>query len=219
MGGAYPLAAPVLSRSGVVALPSSEFNMGNTNALLAQSPLDSPTVFNFFYPDYQYPGTLSAANLTTPEFQLTTASNIVGLTNTVNSTILTSGNTNGLSSFSNGAVNLDLSAYMGSPYVSVNTTTTTTGTVVKAITTTTVNTTALVNKLGDLLTGGTINSDTKNAILTWVNNTTNFPNTQTATGTTTNPPAAPSLPTTDARDTVRAIVQMILASPDYAVQE
>ncbi len=215
----YPLGTLPLTRSGQVALPSSKFDMGNTNALTVQSPLDSPTVFNFFSPGYEYPGAMAAANVTTPEFQLTTDSNIMTLTNTVNSTILSSNNLNGLSNFKSGALNLDLSAYMTAPYVSVSTTTTTSGTKVTAVTTTTVDTTTLVNKFGDLLTGGMLTQNTKNAILTFVNSTTNFPPTQTATGTTTVPPAAPSLPTTSARDRVRAIVQLILSSPEYAVQQ
>ena len=119
LSGLYPIVPPPLSRSGSVNLASSAFNMGNTNNSLAQTPLDSPTVFNFYYPDYFYPGSLAANNVTTPEFQLTTASNIINLTNTVASTILASGNTDGLSSFQNGAIYLDLSAYMGAPYVTL----------------------------------------------------------------------------------------------------
>jgi uncharacterized protein (DUF1501 family) len=38
---------------------------------LAQTPLNAPTVFNFWYPDYKYPGPLASAGMTTPEFQLT----------------------------------------------------------------------------------------------------------------------------------------------------
>lgn len=214
----YPLVAPPLTRSGNVNLPASKFDMGGTNGNLVQTPLDSPTVFNYFYPDYQYPGTLSANNVTTPEFQLTTDSNIVTITNTVNSTILSSGNVNGLSTFKGGALNLDLSAYMSAPYVSVNTVTTTTGTKVTAVTTTTVDATALVNKLGDLLTGGMMSQQAKDQITTLINNTTYFPPTVTVVGTTTAPPAAPTLPTTSARDKARAVVQQILASAEYAVQ-
>ena len=214
----YPLVAPPLSRSGKVGLPASKFDMGNTNTQVVQTPLDSPTVFNFFYPTYQYPGTLSAKGITVPEFQLTTDSNIVTLTNTVASTILASGNTNGLSNFKSGSINLDLSAYMGAPYVSISTTTTTSGTKVTAVTTTTVNATALTNKLGDLLTGGMLSQATKNAIISYISNTTNFPPTVTMTGTTSNPPAAPTLPTTSARDRVRAVVEQILDSPEYAIQ-
>ena len=214
----YPLVPPPLTRSGSVNLPSGEYNMGNTNGVIVQTPLDSPTVFNFFYPDYQYPGSLSANDLTTPEFQLTTDSNVITLTNTVASTILASGNVNGLSNFKSGAVNLDLSAYMGAPYVSVSTVSTTKGTTVTAVTTTTVDANALVNKLGDVLAGGMLSQDAKNAIIAFVNNTTYFPPTQTATGTTTAPPAAPALPTTSGRDKVRAVVHAILVSPEYAIQ-
>ena len=214
----YPLVAPVLSRSGNVALPASKFDMGNTNGAVVQTPLDSPTVFNFFYPDYQYPGSLSANDVTTPEFQLTTDSNIVTLSNTVNSTILSSNNTNGLSNFKNGSINLDLSAYMGSPYVTVSTVSTTKNTTVTAVTTTTVDATALVNKLGDVLTGGMLTQAAKDQITALVNNATYFPPTQTATGTTATPPAAPTLPTTSARDKVRAVIQQILVSPEYAIQ-
>ncbi len=214
----YPLVAPPLSRSGNVGLPASKFDMGNTNGVIVQSPVDAPTVFNYFYPDYQYPGTLSASDVTTPEFQLTTDTNIVTLSNTVNSTILTSGNTNGLSSFRSGAINLDLGPYMGAPYVSVSTSSATSGTKVTATTTTTVDATALVNKLGDVLAGGMLSPDVKTQITTLINNATSFPPTQTATGTTAAPPAAPTLPTTSARDKVRAVVQQILVSPEYAVQ-
>ncbi len=214
----YPLVAPPLTRSGSVNLPSGEYNMGNTNSVTVQTPLDSPTVFNFFYPDYQYPGSLASNNVTTPEFQLTTDSNIVTLTNTIASTVLSSGNVRGLSSFKSGALNFDLSAYMGAPYCTVNTVSTTKGTAVTAVTTTTVDANALVNKLGDVLTGGTLGTDAKNAMVAFINTTANFPPTQTATGTTTTPPAAPSLPTTSARDKVRAVVHAILVSPEYAIQ-
>ncbi len=216
---AFPLATPPITRSGNVALPGGKFDMGNTNSAIVQTPLDAPTVFNFFYPDYQFPGTLAAANVTTPEFQLTTDSNIMTLTNTVNSMILSSGNTTGLSNFRSGAINFDLSPFMGAPYVSVSTTSTTSGTKVTAVTTTTVDATALVTKLNNLLTGGTMTPATKDAIATLLNNATYFPPTQTATGTTTVPPAAPTLPTTSARDKVRTAVQLILASPEYAVQK
>jgi uncharacterized protein (DUF1800 family) len=215
----YPLVPPPLSRSGSVSLGASAFNFGNTNSTLAQTPLDASTVFNFFYPNYQYPGNLAANNVTTPEFQLTTASNILNLTNAVSSTILTSANTDGLSSFQNGGVYLNLSAYMGAPYCSFNTVTTTSGTKVTATTTTTVNATALVTKLANVLTGGMLSQSAQQTIVSYIGNTTYFPITSTVTGTTTNPPAAPSLPTTQARDIVRAAVQSILISPEYSIQQ
>jgi uncharacterized protein (DUF1800 family) len=45
---------------------------------LNQSPLLSPSVFNFFSPNYRQPGPLSAANLVAPEFQITTETSMVG---------------------------------------------------------------------------------------------------------------------------------------------
>jgi hypothetical protein len=219
LSGVYPLIPPTLTRSGSVSLASSAFNMGNTNSLLAQTPLDSPTVFNFFYPNYLYPGNLATNNVTTPEFQLTTASNIINLTNAVASTILISGNTDGLSSFQNGAIYLDLSAYMRTPYASFNTVTTTSGTKVTATTTTTVNVAALVTKLNNVLTGGALTQSAQQTIISYISNTTNFPITSAVIGTTTNPPPAPSLPTTQARDIIRGAVEAILVSPEYSIQQ
>lgn len=219
----YPQVVPPLSRSGNVALASSKFDMRNTNSSLGQTPLNSPTVFNFFYPDYQFPGTLAANNVTTPEFQLTTDTNIVNLTNTINSTILSSGNTKGLSSFASGAILLDLGAYMTAPYASFSTVRTITGNTVKDTTTTTVDAVSLVNDLSDRLTGGMMSQGAKDAIVAFLNGSTNgtanFTVTSTATGTV-SPPVDPvtSLPTTCARDKARAAVQLILSSPEYAIQ-
>ena len=49
-------------------------NMGWwTHQSLKQHPMNSPTVFNFFLPDYQPLGPLSESNLVGPEFQITTS--------------------------------------------------------------------------------------------------------------------------------------------------
>ncbi len=186
----YPLAVPPVTRSGQFVMASSKFDMGNTNGTLAETPLDSPTVFNFFYPDFQYPGNLAAANITTPEFQLTTDTNVINLTNTVNSMILTSSNTNGLSNFSNGAIMLDLGTYMRAPYSVADS----------------AGVSSLVDKLGDVLACGQLTAATKSAIVGFV------------TGTTSGSANFPSTSSTNIRDRVRAIVQMILASPEYAIQ-
>ncbi len=45
---------------------------------LNQSPLLAPSVFNFFSPNYRQPGPLAAAGLSTPEFQITTETSMVG---------------------------------------------------------------------------------------------------------------------------------------------
>jgi len=51
---------------------------------IGQNLLRSPSVFNFFQPDYAPPGKIRKAGLTAPEFQIATASNVMGLTNTLN---------------------------------------------------------------------------------------------------------------------------------------
>ena len=48
---------------------------------LGQSPLLAPSVFNFYSPDFKSPGTISAAGLNAPEFQITTETTIVGALN------------------------------------------------------------------------------------------------------------------------------------------
>ena len=78
-----PLTAAPGTRSGSVSLRYSSWFMGYTDSAyslsssLFQTPLHSPSVFNFFFPDYKFPGILAASALTTPEFQLTSDSTVV----------------------------------------------------------------------------------------------------------------------------------------------
>jgi uncharacterized protein (DUF1800 family) len=51
------------------------------NSWLGQNPLSSPTVFNFFLPDYRPPGELSMLGLDAPEFQITTDTTIASVAN------------------------------------------------------------------------------------------------------------------------------------------
>jgi uncharacterized protein (DUF1800 family) len=73
------------ARTFAVTSPLGMWNVGdtsNTTTRLGQSPLRSPTVFNFFRPGYVPPGTsLSAAGLEGPEFQITNESTVVGYAN------------------------------------------------------------------------------------------------------------------------------------------
>jgi hypothetical protein len=59
--------------------------MGNTSdpaTRLGQSPLRSPSVFNFFRPGYVPPNTsIASASLLAPEFQITNESTVVGYLN------------------------------------------------------------------------------------------------------------------------------------------
>ncbi len=57
------------------------WNLENPVYSLGQNPLRSPTVFNFFEPNYIQPGRLSRAGLYSPEFQITNDTQIIGSTN------------------------------------------------------------------------------------------------------------------------------------------
>jgi uncharacterized protein (DUF1800 family) len=52
--------------------------------------MSSPTVFNFFSPDYQAPGAVAEAGLYSPEFQLTTEVVVATTANYINKAIYTS---------------------------------------------------------------------------------------------------------------------------------
>ena len=112
------LRSELLMRSGVVTINQSAFNLGTTESSLSQSPLNAPTVFNYFLPYYKYPGSLSNNGIDSPEFQLTTDTNISNLTNNLANMFIGTGggngNVNGLSSFSNGngSIVMDIGDYV-----------------------------------------------------------------------------------------------------------
>jgi Protein of unknown function (DUF1800)/PA14 domain len=190
----YSLQAPVLNRSGNVVIQQSTWNMSytdtGTTASLSQSPLRSPTVFNFFYPGYEFPGALASAGLTTPEFQLTTASGVALQMNFVEGGLLNNtGNTNGLSSFNtgNGAIVLNIAPWMTTNYTSD------------------ANIPSLVSALNTYLAAGEISAACQAQITGFVK-TNNF--------------AWSSPPTqTQIRDRVRAVIHLIVNSPEYVIQK
>lgn len=186
----YPLVAPVLTRSGNVAVQLSTWHMSYTDGSLTQTPLRSPTVFNFFFPDFTFPGALASAGLATPEFQLTSDTSVALQMNFMQGGLLVNANTNGLSSFvsGNGAVALDVSQWMTTAYTS-NT-----------------GIPGLVDALNSLLTGGQLSAAAKNAIVAYVANSANFPY-----GT---PPTNSQM-----RDRVRAVIHLIVVSPDFIIEK
>jgi len=58
----------------------AEFNYAWAENELAQAPLNAPSVFNFFRPDFSQPGVVSAADLVSPEFEILDESSMVTLT-------------------------------------------------------------------------------------------------------------------------------------------
>ena len=194
----YSLVAPPLIRSGNVGLQQSTWSIGYTDggspsssSSLNQTPLRSPTVFNFFFPDYKFPGPLASAGLTTPEFQLTSDTSAALQMNFLEGALLNNtGNTNGLSSYiaGSGAIVLDLGPWM------------------TATLTSNAGVPNLVDGISSLLLGGPISTGARTAIVNYVANTVNLPYST--------PPTY-----TQMRDRVRAVVHLIIDSPDYTVQK
>jgi hypothetical protein len=120
---------------------------------LAQTPLNSPTVFNFFYPDYKFPGVLATAGLTTPEFQLTSDTTVAFQMNFMEGGVYGSpaNSTNsGFSSFNNGngSIFIDLGQWI-TPAYTLN-----------------AGLPNLINSLNSLLCAGQLNNSASNYIFT-----------------------------------------------------
>ncbi len=88
--GTGKLREPILrltawARACAVTSASDTWAIGNTSdpaTRLGQSPLRSPSVFNFFRPGYVPPGSaIAAAGLVAPEFQIANESSVVGYVN------------------------------------------------------------------------------------------------------------------------------------------
>ena len=191
----YPLIPPALNRSGTVQMSFDTWQVGFTDtgssAALGQTPLNSPTVFNFFFPDYKFQGPLATAGLTTPEFQLTSDTTVAWQMNFLEGALLNNtGNTNGLSSFvgGNGSVVLDLGPWMTTGYTS-----------------SAAGVGSLVDALSTQLMGGPFSSSPRTTIVNFVANTANFPYST--------PPSYSQM-----RDRVRAVVHLMVCSPDYTIQ-
>ena len=101
---------------GTVALTFSDWGLNDTETDLSQTPMRSPTVFNFFEPDYSYPGLLAQAGLITPEFQLTSGTTVIRQANFIYNGIFNDlHGIRGVSSFNNGGrdIALDFRPWMG----------------------------------------------------------------------------------------------------------
>ena len=109
-------ASDFANRTGPMAVTYSDWNMNETPTELNQTPMQSPTVFNFFLPDYQFPGVLGNAGLITPEFELTSETSVIRQANTLYNGIFNDAlGQPGLSSFKNGSrdIMVDLRRWMG----------------------------------------------------------------------------------------------------------
>ena len=164
-------------------------NLSNPGTQLSQSPLRSPSVFNFFRPGYVPPGTaLSASKTPAPEFQLVNESGVGGYLNYMQGVIR-----NGI--------------YVNAPDQAGNGSNATNGYDITAAYTAelalVLDTTALVARLNLLLCAGQLSAANQTLIITALNATT-----LTAAST-----------DNAKRDRVAAAVLLVMASSDYLIQK
>ena len=189
------------SRTGNMVVTYSDWGVDTTNTDLNQTPMQSATVFNFFLPDYQFPGTLSNAGLITPEFQLTSETSVIRQANFIYNGIYNDALSQlGLASFKSGLRDMmvDLRPWMGVgpgglPWAHNN------------------NLAALIDELSTQLVAGQLSADNpgppfrKGAKTEIREHALSLPYT------------TPT--TTQLRDRVRAIVHLIVTSPDFTIQK
>jgi hypothetical protein len=164
----FPLLSQPLNRTGTINSRSSTYQLGNTDGTLEQSPINADTVFNYFLPDYKFPGSLASQGITTPEFQLTAETTTVRQANFLFDGIFNPSTTNGRSSFATGnnAVSMDYSNWItGNATASLG---------LGAAPTTTVpwthnqNIATLINHMSMLLTSDQLSTATKSRIRNFV---------------------------------------------------
>src|SRR5947208_11098391 len=78
-----------LLRSFNATSPSGKYSVRNAYANLDEEAMHSPTVFNFFEPDYSAPGAIAAGGLKSPEFEITTDTTVISATNYLRTAIYT----------------------------------------------------------------------------------------------------------------------------------
>ncbi len=188
---------PILSFTGNASTAYSTFAVNESDTDLAQTPMRSPTVFNFYMPDYQFPGTLATNKMVTPEFQLSSDTNVIRQSNFIYEGIFKPTGNSSVSSFrsGSGALALDFTQWLGNrPSTTVPWTDNT-------------NISALIDEFSTLLTSGQLSSEAKTIITNYVTNTANI-------GYTTG--AATEI---QRRDRIRAIIHLITTSPDFSIQK
>ena len=78
-------AVRIISIARIFNYTSSDGTFYNTGwrlaGFVAQHPLSSPSVFNFYSPNHTPVGEIANQNLVAPEFQITTATTVIGVTN------------------------------------------------------------------------------------------------------------------------------------------
>jgi hypothetical protein len=199
-----------VTRSGTVALSYSDWNVSSTDTDLNQTPLRAPTVFNFYEPDYSYPGLLAQAGLITPEFQITSDTSVMRQANFLfqgifNGTSATSGNVYnmaGVSSFKSGSrdIVLDFRKWLGTAPAG-------------GFWTDNNNLDALIDRLNTLLMAGQLPSTGTNSVSGTTRNIVNARQVISDYVRT-----LPNSTESNRRDRLRSVIHLIVTSPDFTIQ-
>ena len=196
---------PILNRGSLVSGTDiatsgySDWTVGSSDTNLAQTPMRSPTVFNYFLPDYQFPGTLQDNGLITPEFELSSETNVTRQANFLYGGIYGSHVSTGLTSFGSQDIMMDFGPWIG------DITGAPAGT---NYWTNTANLRALIQQMSKLLMASSMSQAMEDAIYNYVSNTaTNY----------ITYPASPS--ESQRRDRLRAILHFIATSSEFTIQK
>ena len=119
------------------------FKIPGTDTELTQTPLRAATVFNFFVPNYYYPGKLSAAGLLAPEFQITYETSAINYSNFMESSTRVN--------FKGADIKLDLTTEQS------------------LVNTTNGDSTALVDRLNSTLMSGQMSSGMRTTLINYLN--------------------------------------------------
>ncbi len=115
-----------------------------------QHPLSAPSVFNFFLPSHTPAGAIADAGLVAPEFQITTSTSIIGVSNLLDLVLSEQIIVDADEPFADSILQLD-------DYIDLSE-----------------DIPALINRLDIVFTAGTMSSETRNVIENAINETDNF---------------------------------------------
>ncbi len=219
---------PVLDRGGhaagyALAGGYGDFTVGNTDTSLGMTPMGSPTVFNFYLPDYQYPGEIAAAGLYTPEFQLTSDTTTIGQANYLYNGIFNPSYTTGISSFNAGGADIAVDI---SPWMNIRPGSATPWTDNDPANSAGDNLRNFIREMSKLLMAGQMSTAMEDEIYNYVTfraNPVSAPNTYTnisyTNGATTSYATATTTQLTHRRDRARSVIHLIVTSPQFTIQK
>jgi uncharacterized protein (DUF1800 family) len=189
------LREPVLRQTACIRAfhPSSNtgyFKVSRQNGSISQAPYWSPTVFNFYTPDYSDPGVVAKNGLTSPELYIADENTNINYVNGIYNGVY---NTNGWSGS-------DVSLHLDQNDAGYSSEATLAGTITTASTGTALNQLNLMDRLDVVLMGGAMPASMRTRITTYVN-------------------SLPNVTATDKLNRAKAAVNLVVSSAQYSTQK